>query len=333
VKIWISVRFALSAALLALVGCAEIRSSEPVRFDGPAAPRAAERSLVEGGHRVRDVHFVADAPGKNPSDELRGGGLSSDALRRLLDHARERLVLQSPYLVIDDEATRGIAELRAERLGVDVLVATNSLAATDNLTAWSLASKQRKQVVGELRLRLFELKPVPDEIRLLLPRYSELCKRLEAKRARGEPLHPLDDNKFEADGVHLSLHAKSYVVDGRTAWIGSFNLDPRSQNLNTEVGLVIEDEEVAREVEASILRDAAPGNSWTVAPGPESLLPSRSYSDCFDLVPGHEPVSCFAPEFRDRYAAVGPYPEVSQSVGDVEMAALQAMATLAEPIV
>ena len=296
-------------------------------------PRAVERSLVEGSHRVRDVHFVADAPGKNPSDGLAGGGLSSDALRRFLGEARERLVLQSPYLVFDEGVVRTVAELRAERPGVDLLVSTNSLAATDNLTAWALASKQRKQVVGDLRLRLFELKPVPEEVQLLLPRYSELCKRLEAKLARGEPLHPLDDNKFEADGVHLSLHAKSYVVDRRAAWIGSFNLDPRSQNLNTEVGLVIQDEEFARAVEASILRDAAPENSWTVAPGPESLLPSLSYSDCFDLLPGHEPVSCFAPDFRDRYTAVGPYPGVSQPVGDVEMAVLQAMATLAEPIV
>ena len=96
---------------------------------------------------------------------------------------------------------------------------------------------------------------------------------------------------------------------------------------------MIHDEEVARAVEASILRDAAPGNSWTVAPGPESRLPNLSYSDCFDLLPGHESISCFAPEFRDRYTAVGPYPGVSQTVGDVEMAALQAMATLAEPIV
>ena len=296
-------------------------------------PRAVECGLAEGGYRVRGVQFVADAPGKNPSAGLTGGGLSSNALRHLLGEARERMVLQSPYLVIDDDATRAVAELRAERPSVEVLVSTNSLAATDNLTAWALASKQRKDVVGELRLRLFELKPVPEEIQLLLPRYSELCKRLEAKLARGGPLHPPDDNKFEADGVHLSLHAKSYVVDRRTAWIGSFNLNPRSQNLNTEVGLVIEDEELARAVEASILRDAAPGNSWTVAPGPESLLPSLSYSDCFDLVRGHEPVSCFAPQFRDRYAAVGPYPGVSKPIGDAEMAVLQAMATLAEPIV
>ena len=63
------------------------------------------------------------------------------------------------------------------------------------------------------------------------------------------------------------------------------------------------------------------------------LLPHLSYSDCFDLLPGHEQLACFAPGFRERYTAVGPYPGVSQPVRDVEMAALQAMATLAEPIV
>jgi phosphatidylserine/phosphatidylglycerophosphate/cardiolipin synthase-like enzyme len=52
---------------------------------------------------------------------------------------------------------------------------------------------------------------------------------------------------YEFKGPDM-LHAKSFVIDGRIVGIGSYNLDPRSQNLNTEVMCVIEDEEIAAEL-------------------------------------------------------------------------------------
>ena len=63
----------------------------------------------------------------------------------------------------------------------------------------------------------------------------------------------------------MSIHAKSMVVDDRVAFVGSYNLDPRSENLNTEVGLLIEDEALARELRAEIEEDIRPENSWVIA--------------------------------------------------------------------
>lgn len=57
-----------------------------------------------------------------------------------------------------------------------------------------------------------------------------------------------------------SLHAKSLVIDERIALVGSYNVDPRSENLNTEVMCVAEDEEVARALLDSIEQHAA--NAW-----------------------------------------------------------------------
>jgi putative cardiolipin synthase len=54
-------------------------------------------------------------------------------------------------------------------------------------------------------------------------------------------------------------------VDSSTVFIGTFNLDPRSQNLNTEVGVVIHDEALAGAVEAAIENDMAPAKSWNAA--------------------------------------------------------------------
>ncbi|MEJ2692345.1 MAG: phospholipase D-like domain-containing protein, partial [Candidatus Thiodiazotropha sp.] len=72
-------------------------------------------------------------------------------------------------------------------------------------------------------------------------------------------------DKQEKEGKEspvFALHAKSLVIDGHTTYIGTFNFDPRSANLNTEVGLVIRDQQVARQVEQAIRLDMAPENSW-----------------------------------------------------------------------
>ena len=61
------------------------------------------------------------------------------------------------------------------------------------------------------------------------------------------------------------LHAKSVIVDGRVSLVGSYNIDPRSQYLNTEVMCVVDDETFARELLAAI--DAHGENCWTVAAG------------------------------------------------------------------
>lgn len=58
------------------------------------------------------------------------------------------------------------------------------------------------------------------------------------------------------------LHAKSAVIDGKVVLIGSYNIDPRSQNLNTEVMCAVEDEQLANELLDSI--DLHLQNAWTI---------------------------------------------------------------------
>jgi phosphatidylserine/phosphatidylglycerophosphate/cardiolipin synthase-like enzyme len=71
------------------------------------------------------------------------------------------------------------------------------------------------------------------------------------------------------DGIDLreyrgpdTLHAKTLVIDGRTALVGSYNIDPRSHNLDTEVMCVANDETIARQLLASIDRHI--DNAWSV---------------------------------------------------------------------
>jgi putative cardiolipin synthase len=55
------------------------------------------------------------------------------------------------------------------------------------------------------------------------------------------------------------------VVGSKLLFIGTFNLDPRSENLNTEAGVIIHDAALAQAVERAIETDMQPGNSWSAA--------------------------------------------------------------------
>ncbi len=123
--------------------------------------------------------------------------------------------------------------------GVRIRISTNSLASTDNIAAFSGYHRQRARLLNA-GVELYEFKPHPGIQKELIERYPRLSKN-----------NPV-----------FALHAKSMVIDDETIFIGTFNLDPRSANLNTEVGVLIDSEELARQLTKNIERDLRPENSW-----------------------------------------------------------------------
>jgi putative cardiolipin synthase len=216
-----------------------------------------------------EVEFVSDLPGKNAGRAgLGGGGRSTDALVRLVESAHERLAIQSPYLVPSDAAVGLLRETLAR--GVRIRVNTNSMASTDNLQAFAGYRNLRQSLLA-LGLEIFEYRPDPEAQRAVMR--AELIGRLPAETPRA----PV-----------FGLHAKTLVVDGAVVFIGTFNLDPRSENLNTEVGVIIRDAGVARAVEAAIETDMQPANSWnTATDDPDQFAPlaKRNKVRFWQLVP------------------------------------------------
>jgi putative cardiolipin synthase len=210
------------------------------------------------------VEFISDRPGKNENQfRLDGGGQTASALGKLVQNARVRIVIQSPYLVLSDKAMELFRQVTAR--GITVRINTNSLASTDNLAAFSGYRNQRDRLL-KMGLQIYEYKPAP-EVQLKLMQRS-----------------PAASGKAPI----FSLHAKTLVIDSKTVYIGTFNFDPRSENLNTEVGAIIHDPALARAVEASIETDMAPGNSWNAAkddPDQYVSLAKRSKARLFQLMP------------------------------------------------
>lgn len=186
------------------------------------------------------VRYISDSPGKNDQQTfLGGGGDTTQALVEQLQQAKESVFIQSPYLIIPEGGMALLQQL-IER-GVTVKISTNSLASTDNLMAFSGYAKQRQRLL-ETGVEVYEYKPYPAIKAELNQRYPSIA----------------DNNPI------FALHAKSMVVDGEHLFIGTFNLDPRSANLNTEVGVLMSDKHLGQQLQQSIDSDIAPENSWRV---------------------------------------------------------------------
>jgi putative cardiolipin synthase len=185
-----------------------------------------------------DVMFVSDIPGKNTGESgLGGGGETTTHLVNALSGAQESVLIQSPYLIMPEGGIELFAKLVDS--GVRIRVSTNSLASTDNIQAFSGYHEQREDLL-RAGVELYEFKPYPQIRDALIDRYPAI--------AESNPV--------------FALHAKSMVIDGETVYIGTFNLDPRSANLNTEVGVLVDSKDLAEQLTRSIERDIRPENSW-----------------------------------------------------------------------
>lgn len=215
---------------------------------------------------VDHVVFVSDDPGKNDGTHgLGGGGNTTNALIKLVKEANTSIVIQSPYLVtthFGKKLFKGVIDRK-----VSVKVMTNSLASTDNLQAFSGYQRDRNELLAT-GIKIYEYKPDAPV------RYKLITGALQKK------------NNFSPI---FGLHAKTMVIDGKITVIGTFNLDPRSANLNTECITIIYSEKIARNVLKEIEEELKPENCWettvTYNPDKEAGLKKNVKTRVMKVVP------------------------------------------------
>lgn len=163
-----------------------------------------------------DAILVSDTPAKGEGAVPRED-LLAVRLMEAVGEIKHRFDGISPYFVPGAAGVRAFRTL--ERQGVAVRMLTNSLEATDVLPVHAGYAKRRRDLL-KIGVEVFELQR---QASLDIPK---------------DKLGP-----FGSSGA--SLHAKTFAVDGRRIFIGSFNFDPRSTTLNTEMGLLIDSEDMA----------------------------------------------------------------------------------------
>jgi len=134
------------------------------------------------------------------------------------NQAKTELIIATPYFVPGAKGVKWFQNKKQQSLTIKIL--TNSLAATDVIAVHAGYKKYRKHLLDS-GVDLFELKPTAQT------GLSKTHSLIEGSR-------------------HASLHAKYMVVDQQYVFIGSANIDPRSQYLNTEIGIMVNSKQLAK---------------------------------------------------------------------------------------
>ena len=168
------------------------------------------------------VQLLFDPPGKTLGKPAKEDLLLAD-LKRAIGKPEQGLDIVSPYFVPGKDGTKTLSAYPEG--GTRLRIVTNSLAATDVASVHSGYAKRRKDLLRS-GTRLYELKPDA----------------------------PAGHVKKVAGSSSASLHGKTFSIDRSRVWVGSFNLDQRSANLNTEMGVMIEDPRLAEAVSSWVDR-------------------------------------------------------------------------------
>jgi putative cardiolipin synthase len=178
--------------------------------DSELARGLKDGSLAFGWSEARVIH---DSPQKMDLKKAGTDELLISQLAPYITGAKKTVDIVSPYFVPGDRATQALCKLSQD--GVEVRILTNSLASNDVSAVHAGYSKYRRTLL-RCGVRLFEL--------------DESLKDREGKMFTWLP-----------GLAKSSLHAKTMAFDGEIMFVGSFNFDQRSLNINNEIGLVFRD--------------------------------------------------------------------------------------------
>ena len=178
------------------------------------------------------VRMISDDPAKGLG-RAAPEKLFPEQLSEVIGHPVSDLELVASYWVPGASGTERFSAM-AQR-GVKIKVLTNSLEASDSPYAYSGFAKRRKALL-KAGLTLYEMR------------------RLSPEHAGHKHAGPLGSSGS-------SLHAKTFSVDRSRIFVGSFNFDPRSRKLNTELGFVIDSAALAQRIEDAF-HQSIPENSY-----------------------------------------------------------------------
>ena len=210
--------------------------------------------------------LVYDSPDKTHAERAKDASSMIPLLASAIGSADEEVLIISPYFVPLRSARHGLRDLVAS--GVETVVVTNGLAA-NNHTAVHAGYAPTRVPLLRSGVEIWE-------VRANAP-------SLELERVGHE-------------SSRATLHAKAFVVDRDQLFIGSFNFDPRSVHLNTEMGILLESPELASAT-AEGLRAALPEAAYQVTVDEHHKLHWTTWQEGETSTFTHEPDTGFWKRF------------------------------------
>jgi len=224
---------------------------------------------------IADALLLTDDPDKlleNVTDETQ---IVVNKMREVLADAKKEIIMFTPYFIPRErglEFTRGLTAK-----GVRVIILTNSLATNNHTSVHSAYSSYRKDLL-RAGVELWEA-------------------RADAAKFTTE--------EGETQLEHLTLHTKGLLIDRKRIFVGSPNLDPRSFDINTEMGLLIDSPELgARLTENALLGIQLVG--YRLQLGEDNKITWHATIDGQEVVETREPQTSMWKRFRAWFLKIVP---------------------------
>jgi putative cardiolipin synthase len=202
--------------------------------------------------------LAVDSPDKAFKSKAAEAASITTPLFESLQSAEDEMIIISPYFVPRKAGIEAISEIRSRGIGVTII--TNSLAANNQSSVHGGYAPSRKPLL-RVGVKIYEVRP-------------------DAEVSGSEIV--------AASGAKSTLHTKAFIVDRKELFIGSFNFDPRSANINTELGVIIKSPEMA-EVFADIIASKTDSQAYEVFLNEQDQLRWRSFENGQEVIDTKEP--------------------------------------------
>ncbi len=219
--------------------------------------------------------LAVDSPDKAFKSKAETAASITTPLRESLLSAKSEAIIISPYFVPRKAGIEAISEL--QRGGVDVTIITNSLAANNQSSVHGGYAPSRKPLLKS-GVKIYEV-------------------RADADVSGSEIV--------AASGAKATLHTKAFIVDRRELFIGSFNFDPRSANINTELGVIIRSPEMA-EQSAKLIKAALAEQTYEVFLNEKGHLRWRGLENGQEVILDKEPQTTWSQRFAAGFMRILP---------------------------
>jgi len=219
--------------------------------------------------------LAVDSPDKAFKSKAADAASITTPLRESLLSATTEVIIISPYFVPQKKGIEAISEL--QRKGINVSIITNSLAANNQSSVHGGYAPSRKPLLKS-GVRIFEVRPDAD--------------------VAGAEL-------MAASGAKATLHTKAFIVDRREMFIGSFNFDPRSARINTELGVIIRSPEMADQ-SAKRIEAALAEQTYEVFLNEKGKLRWRALENGQEVILDKEPQTTWSQRFAAGFMRILP---------------------------
>jgi putative cardiolipin synthase len=199
-------------------------AGETIYADAIKTPLMQQLNDLSLSPYIAEARLLTDDPQKLLKDVSDEQQIVVNEMRKALREAEEEIIIFTPYFIPRKRGIELVNELLAK--GLRIVVVTNGLATNNHTSVHSSYATYRKDLL-RAGVELWEA-------------------RADAAKI------PTDDGQTQLE--HLTLHTKGILIDKERIFVGSLNLDPRSIDINTEMGLLIDSPELAATLHESVTR-------------------------------------------------------------------------------